>query len=164
MKSKPGENVLHYNVKIVALTPSPLYLYKCIFTYGQVWLSWLDSVCWIERRSLPSKNFPRISMDMLQIGALVLLGRLVEAVRPWFLSYYTVKNRTLYQVDISMSHVSNSWQLFRERRNITFLLIQCDISTFHKQFPTIWTIGHRYIYSIQHSIFRVYSENWPYSL
>ncbi len=32
-----------------------------------------------ERKSLPSKNFPCISMDMLQIGALVLLGRLVEA-------------------------------------------------------------------------------------
>ena len=32
-----------------------------------------------ERSSLPSKNFPYISMDMLQIGALVLLGRLVEA-------------------------------------------------------------------------------------
>ena len=32
-----------------------------------------------ERSSLPSKNFPCISMDMLQIGALVLLGRLVEA-------------------------------------------------------------------------------------
>ena len=31
-----------------------------------------------ERTSLPSKNFPYISMDMLQIGALVLLGRLVE--------------------------------------------------------------------------------------
>ncbi len=27
---------------------------------------------------IPSKNFPCISMDMLQIGALVLLGRLVE--------------------------------------------------------------------------------------
>ena len=33
----------------------------------------------IERSSLPSKNFPCISMEMLQIGALVLLGRLVEA-------------------------------------------------------------------------------------
>ena len=33
-----------------------------------------------ERSSLPSKNFPCISMDMLQIGALVLLGRLVEAL------------------------------------------------------------------------------------
>ncbi len=33
----------------------------------------------IERSSLPSKNFPCISMDMLQIGALVLLGRLLEA-------------------------------------------------------------------------------------
>ncbi len=32
-----------------------------------------------ERSSLPSKNFPCISMDMLQIGALVLLGRPVEA-------------------------------------------------------------------------------------
>ncbi len=32
-----------------------------------------------ERSSLPSKNFPCISMDMLKIGALVLLGRLVEA-------------------------------------------------------------------------------------
>ncbi len=32
-----------------------------------------------ERSSLPSKNFPCISMDMLQIGALVLLRRLVEA-------------------------------------------------------------------------------------
>ena len=30
-------------------------------------------------RSLPSKNFLCISMDMLQIGALVLVGRLVEA-------------------------------------------------------------------------------------
>ncbi len=33
-----------------------------------------------ERSSLPSKNFPCISMEMLQIGALVLLGRLVEAL------------------------------------------------------------------------------------
>ncbi len=33
-----------------------------------------------ERSSLPSKNFPCISMDMLQIGALVLLGSLVEAL------------------------------------------------------------------------------------
>ena len=33
----------------------------------------------IERSSLPSKNFPHISMDLLQIGALVLLGRLFEA-------------------------------------------------------------------------------------
>ena len=32
-----------------------------------------------ERSSLPNKNFPCISMDLLQIGALVLLGRLVEA-------------------------------------------------------------------------------------
>ncbi len=32
-----------------------------------------------ERSSLPSKNFPCISMGMLQIWALVLLGRLVEA-------------------------------------------------------------------------------------
>ena len=67
-----------------------------------------------------------------------------------------VKNRTLYRVDISMSDCSNSWQLFSERWNITFLFIQCDISTFHKQLPTIWTIGHRYIYSIQHSVFRVH--------
>ena len=28
---------------------------------------------------LPGKNFPCISMDMLEIGALVLLGKLVEA-------------------------------------------------------------------------------------
>ena len=34
---------------------------------------------WGERSSLPSKNFPGISIHMLQIGALVLLGRLVEA-------------------------------------------------------------------------------------
>ncbi len=33
-----------------------------------------------ERSSLPSKKFPCISMDMLQMGALVLLGRLVEAM------------------------------------------------------------------------------------
>ncbi len=44
----------------------------------------IDHICfskskWYERSSLPSKNFPCISMDMLQIGALVLLGRLVEA-------------------------------------------------------------------------------------
>ena len=32
-----------------------------------------------ERSSLPSKNFPCISMDMLQIGALVLLGRPIES-------------------------------------------------------------------------------------
>ncbi len=32
-----------------------------------------------EKSSLPSKNLPCISMDKLQIGALVLLGRLVEA-------------------------------------------------------------------------------------
>ncbi len=31
-----------------------------------------------KRSSLPSKNCPCISMDMLQIGALVLLGRLFE--------------------------------------------------------------------------------------
>ncbi len=65
----------------------------------------------------------------------------------------TVENRSLYRVDISMSDCSNSWQPFRERWYITFLLLQCDISTFHKQLPTIWTIGHRYIYSIQHSVF-----------
>ena len=58
---------------------------------------------------------------------------------------YTVKNRTLYRVDISMSDCSNSWQLFGESWNITFLLIKCDISTFHKQLATIWTIGHRYV-------------------
>ena len=33
-----------------------------------------------ERSSLPSKNFLCISMYMLQIGALVLVGRRVEAV------------------------------------------------------------------------------------
>ena len=33
-----------------------------------------------ERSSLPSKNFPCISMEMLQIGALLLLGRLVESI------------------------------------------------------------------------------------
>ncbi len=38
-----------------------------------------ECVCCFEKSSLPSKNFPCISMDMLQIGALVLLGRLVEA-------------------------------------------------------------------------------------
>ncbi len=32
-----------------------------------------------ERSSLPSRNLLCISIDMLQIGALVLLGRLVEA-------------------------------------------------------------------------------------
>ncbi len=32
-----------------------------------------------ERSSLPSKNFLCISMDMLQIGPLVLVRRLVEA-------------------------------------------------------------------------------------
>ena len=81
---------------------------------------------------------------------------------------YTVKNRPLYRVDISMSDCSNSWQLFGENWNITFLLIQCNIWTFHKQLPTIWTIGHRSIYSIQCSVFRVnlYSGNWklPQSL
>ncbi len=35
-------------------------------------------VLYSERSSFPSKNFPCISMDMLQIGALMLLGRLVE--------------------------------------------------------------------------------------
>ena len=73
------------------------------------------------------------------------------------LSFHTVKNRTLHRVDISMSDCSNSWQVFGESWYITFLLIQCDISTFHKQLPTIWTIGHRYIYSIQSSVFRVWS-------
>ncbi len=34
----------------------------------------------IERNSLPSKNFPCISMDMLQNWSMVLLGRLVESV------------------------------------------------------------------------------------
>ncbi len=34
-----------------------------------------------ERSSLPSKNFLCITMDMLQIGALVLIGRLAEAER-----------------------------------------------------------------------------------
>ncbi len=32
-----------------------------------------------ERSGLPSKNFLCIPMDMLQIGVLVLVGRLVEA-------------------------------------------------------------------------------------
>ncbi len=81
--------------------------------------------------------------------------------------FHTVKNRTLYWVDISMSDCSNSWQLFSESWNITFLLIQCDISPFHKQLPTIWTIGHRYIYLIQHSVFRVHHGHhcihWPYA-
>ena len=36
-------------------------------------------ICPFERSSLPSKNFPCISMEMLQIGALLLLGRLVES-------------------------------------------------------------------------------------
>ena len=36
----------------------------------------------LERSSLPSKNFLCISMDMLQIGALVLVGCLVEAGDP----------------------------------------------------------------------------------
>ncbi len=61
------------------------------------------------------------------------------------------------RVDISMSDCSNSWQVFGESWYITLLLIQCDISTFHKQLPNIWTIGHRYIYSIQSSVFRVWS-------
>ena len=33
-----------------------------------------------ERSSLPGENFPCISMDVLKIGALVLLGRLIEAI------------------------------------------------------------------------------------
>ncbi len=33
-----------------------------------------------ERSSLPSKNFPCISMDMLQNGAFVLLGKLVKVI------------------------------------------------------------------------------------
>ncbi len=36
-----------------------------------------------ERISLPSKNFQCISMDMLQIGALVFQGRLVEVTKKW---------------------------------------------------------------------------------
>ena len=41
---------------------------------------------------------------------------------------YTVKNRTLYLVDISMYSCSNSWQLFLKSWNITYF---------------IWTIGYR---------------------
>ena len=49
-----------------------------------------------ERSSLPSKNFPCISMDMLQIGALVLLGRLVEAQRAKLtLSFTLITNKAL---------------------------------------------------------------------
>ena len=33
----------------------------------------------LKKQKEPSKNFPRISMEMLQIGALLLLGRLVES-------------------------------------------------------------------------------------
>ncbi len=52
-----------------------MLLRTCIET-----IAWADLLaCEYERSSLPSKNFPCISMDMLQIGALVLLGRLVEA-------------------------------------------------------------------------------------
>ncbi len=44
-----------------------------------------DKICKLcERSSLPSKNFPCISMYMLQIGALVSLGRLVEACKIYF--------------------------------------------------------------------------------
>ncbi len=37
------------------------------------------TACYCERSSLPSKKFLCISMGMLQIGALSLVGRLVEA-------------------------------------------------------------------------------------
>ena len=48
-----------------------------LFLWSELWQSKKN----LERSSLPSKNFPCISMDMLQIGALLLLGRLVEANR-----------------------------------------------------------------------------------
>ncbi len=41
--------------------------------------SLFSTVFQVQRSRLPSKNFLCISMDMLQIGALVLVGRLVEA-------------------------------------------------------------------------------------
>ncbi len=51
-----------------------------------------DYINWeLEGSSLPSKNFPCISMDMLQIGALMLLGRLVEAGR----IYMSVMERSI---------------------------------------------------------------------
>ena len=44
-----------------------------------------------ERSSLPSKNFSCFSIDMLQIGALVLLGRLVEAAVKYTLGLFHLK-------------------------------------------------------------------------
>ncbi len=61
-----------------------IFLYYSIWFLNSAWcVGQRKGFVWIstsERSSLPSKNFPCISMDMLQIGALVLLGRLVEAI------------------------------------------------------------------------------------
>ncbi len=50
---------------------------ECIFECHLLIMCKLPGIIY-ERSSLPSKNFLLISMDMLQIGALSLVGRLVE--------------------------------------------------------------------------------------
>ncbi len=54
-----------------------------------------------KRNSLPSKNFPCISMDMLQIGAWYLLGRLVESVR------YIASQSSVYASATASASISN---------------------------------------------------------
>ena len=55
MKSKPGENFLSLQCKDSHPYPLPLYLYRCIFTRGQLRLLWLGNIPfeWMGKSHLP---------------------------------------------------------------------------------------------------------------
>ncbi len=100
------------------------------------------------------KSMYWLGLEYLDLSLISMGNELdLNILRCWSVPCCNIKNKTLYRVDISMSDFWNSWQLLWESWSITFLLMQCDISTFHNQLPSIWTIGRRYIYSIQRFVF-----------